>query len=113
MSNVASHDDGALEVYSRRDRILAQLLAYGINTLIEVYLYASSTFAWFTHILRDELCGVAVHLLQPYTVTIDLRLDVSVGRTADAHAYRTTCSVTWQTDDTYVVSKSLTAKLCA
>ena len=40
-------------------------------------------------------------------------LDIAVSRTAYTKTYRTRSAVTRESDDTYVVSKILTAELCA
>ena len=112
MSDVTSHDDGTLQVDTGADRILAQLGTYGVDTLVEVDFDTLGTLSWVAELLRNQLCWVLVHLLQPDTVLVDLSLDVAVGRAAYTHTDRAAGTMTGQTDDTDVVSQVLTTKLC-
>ena len=112
MSDVTSHDDGSLQVDTGADRILAQLSAYSVDTLVEVDLDTLGTLSRVAEFLRNQLCWVLVHLLQPDTVLVDLSLDVAVGRAAYTHTDRAAGTMTRQTDDTDVVSQVLTTKLC-
>ena len=112
MSNVASYNDGSLQINAGRYGILRKFLAYGIDTLAQVNLNTLATFTWTAQLLRNQLCGVRIHLLQPDTIAVNLSLDVTVGRTAYTHTDRTRSTVTRQTNDTDVVSQSLTTKLC-
>ena len=111
VSDVTGHDDSALQVDTGRDRILRQFLAYGINALVQVYFNALTAFTRLAQLLRNQLRGVGVHLLQPDAVGIDLGLDVAVGRTAHAHADGAGSAVTRQTNDTDVVSQIFTTEL--
>ena len=113
MGDVASHDDGALQVHSCGDRVLRQLGAHGIDALREVYLNALRALARTTQSLGNKLCGVRVHHFEPNAVTVDLSLDVAVGRAADAHADGAAGTVTRQTDNADVVSHVFAAELCA
>ncbi len=111
MGDVTGHDDGTLQVHSGRNGILRQFLAHSIDTLVEVDLDGVLSLTGLGILCRDKLRRVRVHLLQPDTVGIDLRLDISVSRTTDTHTDRTTCTMTRQTDHTDVVSQILTTKL--
>ena len=113
MSNVASHDDGSLQVDTGRNRILTEFLANGVDTLVQVDLDTLTTLTGLTELLRNQLCGVAVHLLQPDTIGIDPSLDISISRAANTHTDRTAGTMTRQTNDTDVVSQILTTKLSA
>ena len=113
MCNVASHDDSSLQVDTGAHRILRQFGANSINTLVEVDLYTLRSFTRIAHLSRDELCGVVVHLLKPYTVLVDLCLDVAVGRAAHTHTDGAAGTMARQTDDTDVVGEILTTKLCS
>ena len=98
MSDVTSHDDGTLQVYTGAYWILAQLSTNCVDTLVEVNLDTLGTLTWVAELLRNQLCWVLVHLLQPDTVLVDLSLDVAVGRAAYTHTDRAACTVTRQTD---------------
>ena len=112
VSDVTSHDDGTLQVDTGAYWILAQLSTNCVDTLVEVNLDTLGTLTWVTELLRNQLCWVLIHLLQPDTVLVDLSLDVTVGRAAYTHTDRAACTVAWQTDDTDIVSQILTAELC-
>ena len=111
MCNIASHNDGTLQVDAGTNRILREFLTNSIDTLVQVDLYTLATLAGLTQLFRNQFCGIRIHLLQPDTVGIDLRLDISVGRTRDAHTNRTRSTMTWQTDHTDIVSQVLTTEL--
>ena len=112
VSDVTSHDDGTLQVNTGAYRILAQLSTNCVDTLVEVNLDTLGTLTWVTELLRNQLCWVLIHLLQPDTVLVDLSLDVTVGRAAYTHTDRAACTMTWQTDHADIVSEILTAELC-
>ena len=111
MGNVTGHDDGALQVDTGRDGILAEFLAHGIDTLVEVDDDALLTLTSLGILGRNQFGGIGVHLLQPDAVAVDLGLDVTVGRTADTHTDGTRGTMARQTDDTDVVGQGLAAKL--
>ena len=113
VSDVASHDDSALEVNACADGILRKLCTYCVDTLVEVYLDASCALARTTEFFRNKLRRISVHLLEEHTVLSDLSLDVAVSRAANAHTDWAACAVAWQTDYADVVSKILAAELCA
>jgi len=56
---------------------------------------------------------VALELLEPEPLRVDLREDVAVGRARDAHSDGAGCAVPRQADDTHVVREVLPAKLRA
>ena len=111
VSDITSHNDGTLQVYTGRNRILRKLLAYGIDTLVQVDLDTLAALTWLAQLLRNQLCWVRVHLLQPDTVGIDLSLDITVSRTRYTHTDRTAGTMTRQTDYADIVSQVLTTKL--
>ena len=111
MSNVTGHDDGTLQVHTGRDRILREFLAHSIDTFVEVDLDTLATLTRVAQFLRNQFCGIGIHLLQPDTIGIDLGLDVTVSRARDTHTDRTTCTVTRQTDHTDVVGQILATEL--
>ena len=112
VSDVTSHDDSTLQVDTGAYRILAQLSTNSIDTLVEVNLDTLGTLTWVAKLLRNQLCWVLIHLLQPDTVLVDLSLDVTVGRTAYTHTDRAAGTVARQTDHADIVSQILTAELC-
>ena len=85
----------------------------GVDTLIEVYFHSLATFARTSELFRDEFGGVGVHLFKPDSVAIDFSLDVTVGRATYSHSDGAAGSVSRQSHDAYIVSESLSAKLCA
>ena len=113
MGNVASHDNGSLKVYACADWIFCQFGKHGVDTLVEVNLNALCSLTRFAQFLRNKLCWAVVHLLQPYSILVNLCLYVAVGRAANSHTYRTACAMAWQTYNTNVVSKVFSTKLCA
>ena len=104
MSDIASHDDGALQVHTGADRILRQFLAHSVDALIQVDDDGVLTLASLSVFSGNQFCGIAVHLLQPDTVAVDLRLDVTVCRAAHAHTDGAAGTVTWQTNHADIVS---------
>ena len=112
MSNVASHDDGTLQINTGANWILAQLSTYCVNTLVEVDFNTLCTLAWLAKLFRNQLCWVLIHLLQPDTVLVDFSLDVAVGRAAYTHTDRTAGTMTWEANYADVVSQVLATKLC-
>ena len=113
MGDVASHDDGALQAYARADRIFRQFGTHSIDALVEVDFDALRAFARLAVFLRDEFRRIGVHLFNPDTIFVNLRLDVAVGRATNAHADGAACTVARQTYDADVVCQIFTAKLCA
>ena len=94
-----------------RARILRELCADSLNTVVEVDLDALSSLAWTTKFLRNKLRRIRVHHFKEDTVLCNLTLDVAVGRAAYAHTDRAACTVTWQTDYADVVCQILAAEL--
>ena len=111
MSDITGHDDGTLQVDTGRDGILAEFLTNSVDTLIEVDGNGVGTLTSLGILSRNQFRRIRVHLLQPDTVGIDLRLDVAVGRAADTHADRTAGTMTRQTNHTDIVSQILTTEL--
>ena len=85
MSDITGYNDGTLQVDAGADRILRQFLANSIDTLVQVDLDTLTTLTGLAQLLWNQFCGVAVHLLQPDTITVDLGLDVTVSRARDTH----------------------------
>ena len=112
VSDVTSYDDGTLQINTGAYRILAQLSTNCVDTLVEVNLDTLGTLTWVAELLWNQLCWILIHLLQPDTLLVDLRLDVTVGRAANTHTDRAACTVARQTDYADIVSEILTAKLC-
>ena len=110
--DVACHDDRSLEVYTGRNRIFRQFCANSVDTLVEIDLYTLATFTRTAILLRYQLCGVVIHLLQPDTIFVDLCLDVTVGRTAHTHTNGAGSAMTWQTDHADIMSQVLSSELC-
>ena len=111
MGDVASHDDSTFQIHACAHRILRKFCAHSIDTLVKVDFDARGAFARVAQFLWYQFGWVAIHLLKPYTVLVNLRFDVTVCRAAYAHTDRTACSVTRQTNHTHVMCQSLTAKL--
>ena len=80
MSYIASNDDGTIETYASRYRILRQFLTNLADRLVKVYLYGIA-LTCLTQCLWYQLVWFVVHLLNPDTILVDLCLDVTVGRT--------------------------------
>src|SRR4029077_12884817 len=64
-------------------------------------------------LFRDEPTRFALELLEPNAIPVDLRLDITVGRTGNAHSPRTRRTVARQADDAHVQSEVFTAELRA
>ena len=110
--NIASHNDGTLQVYASANRILGQFSTNSIDTLVEINLNACCALTRIAQLFRNEFCGVGIHLLEEHTVLCDLSLDIAVGRAAYAHTDGAACAVTRQTYHTDVVCQILATKLC-
>ena len=111
MCDVTTNDDGAVQAQTRSDRVFRQDSTYIFHRLVEVDTYGIA-FACLTQFLGNERSRVVIQLLNPYTVFVDLTFDVSVSRAAYAQANRAACTVTRQTNNTYVVRHVLSAELC-
>ena len=79
MGYVAGHDNGALQVDAGGNGILRQLLAHGVDALVQVDGDGVLALASLGILGRNELRGVCVHLFEPDTVGIDFSLDITVG----------------------------------
>ena len=109
--NVASHDNGTLQVYTSRNRVLGKFGTNSVDTLVQVDFYALGTFAWLAVFFRNKFAWVGIHFLQPNTVFVDFALYVAVGRARYAHTDRHAGTVAWQTNDANVVCKILATEL--
>ena len=110
--DVTAYYDGSIEAQAGADRIFRKNLADLGHRLVEIDP-DSLALARIAVLFRDEFVRLVVHLFDPDTVGIDLRLDVAVCGAADSKADRAACAVTRKTDDTDVVSKILAAELCS
>ncbi len=66
-----------------------------------------------TQLFGNQFAGELVEFFDPYTVAVDLRLDVAVGRAAHSHTHGAACAVARHADHADVVSEILAAELCA
>ena len=112
MSYITSHDDGAIEVYTGRDRVFAQLLANVSDRLVEVDIYCVA-FTSLAQCLRYQLVWFVIHLLDEDTILSYLSLDVTVCRTRDTQSDRAGSTMTRQTNHANIVGESRTTKLCS
>ena len=110
--DVAAHDYGSVEAEPGTYRILRQLLADLAHRTVEIHLHDIS-LTCIAEFLRDEFIWFVVHLLYPYAVFVDLRLDVPVGGAAHTESDRAACAVARQSYHAYVVSHILSSELGA
>ena len=113
VGDVACYDDGSSEVDACGYWIFGELGAYGVDSAVEVYLYAVGAFAWLGVLLGYELAGVGVHLFNPDAVLVDFGFDVAVCGAAYAHTDGEGGAVAWQAYDAYVVGEVFASELCA
>ena len=110
VSDITAHDDGAIEREASRYGVLikeSEDLGHGA---IEVDLN-DFTLAGIAELLGDKFTGELIEFFDPDTVAVDLRLDITVGRAADAHTYGARSAMTRHTDHTDIVGEILTAEL--
>ena len=112
MSNVTTHDDGAVQAQACAHRILAQNLAHLAHGLVEVNLHGLA-LAGIAQFLGNQLIGFIIEFLDPDTIFVNLSLDVAVGRTTDTQTDGARCAMTGQTHHAHVVCHALAAELCA
>ena len=112
VSDVTGNDDLAGQRDACRNRMFRQFSANLFHRLIQVDL---NGFAFFhmSEFFRNQFSRVVVKFLDPKTFAVDLALNVSVSRAADANADRAAGTVSWQTNDADVVGKVLAAELGA
>ncbi len=79
VSDVAAHNDGAVERQTGRYGIFCQFLEYLFHGAVEVDFY-HCTLALLAIFLGDEFAGVGVEFFNPETLAVDFGLDVAVGR---------------------------------
>ncbi len=90
-------------------RQLRQDLAH---RLIQVDAYHLA-FAGLTQMLRNIFSRIVLQLLDPDTVAVDFRFDVTVGGAGDTHADRAGGAVARQTDHPDIVGEVFPAELRA
>ena len=112
MGDIPCHDDGAIQQDTCADRILGELLAHSVDTLVKIDLNALFSFSGLAVLFWDQFGWIIIHLFEPDTIRIDFCLDVSVGRAANTEPDGARCAVARQTDHADVVSKCLATKLC-
>ena len=112
VSDVARHDDRALEVDAGRDRVLGEFLAHFGHWTVQIDVDLAA-FARTAQLFGDEFARVCVEFFDPHAVLVDLGLDVAVGRAAHAHTDRAAGAVAGQTDHADVVRHVLAAELSA
>ena len=112
VSDITTYNDCAIQTQTRTNWILSQNGAHVFHRLIQVNTNRIA-FACVTQLCRNETARIIIHLLNPYTFLIDFALDITVSRATYAQTNRTTCAVTRQTDNTYVMRHIFSAELCA
>src|SRR5690554_2375996 len=110
MGDVTSHDDVAVQRQARGHRVSGELGQDGAHGLVQVDLHAAP-FTCLTVCFGDKTYRVVLHLLNPYTVAVDLRLDIPVGGAGDTHPHGTGGAVARQADHTYIVCEVFPAEL--
>ena len=110
VSDITAHDDGAIEREASRYGVLIEESEDLGHGAIEVDLN-DFTLAGIAELLGDKFTGELIEFFDPDTVAVDLRLDITVGRAADAHAYGARSAMTRHTDHTDIVGEILTAEL--
>ena len=113
MGDVAGYDDGALQVHAGAHGVFGELCADGVDALVQVYFNALGAFSGTAESFGDEFGGIAVHLLNPDTVGIDLGLDVAVCAAAHAHADGAAGTVAGQAHHADVMGQVFAAELGA
>ena len=78
MSDVATYNDGTIQLETGSHRILVQYLQDLRHRLVQVDTNGIA-LAGLTQLFRNQFTGVAVQLLNPDTLLVDLTLDVTVG----------------------------------
>ena len=110
VSDITAHDDGAIEREASRYGVLIEESEDLGHGAIEVDLN-DFTLAGIAELLGDKFTGELIEFFDPDTVAVDLRLDITVGRAADAHTYGARSAMTRHTDHTDIVGEILTAEL--
>ena len=109
MCDVSGNNDSSVKAQTRRNRVLCKFLENLRHREVEVNLHCVA-LTCFTEFLRDETSRIVVKLLNPDTVLVDLRLDVTVSRAAYAETDRAACTMTRKPYDTDVVSEIFSAE---
>ena len=94
------------------NRIFGKPFEHVGHRLVEVDLDDIS-FTAVAQSFGNETAWIIIEFLNPNTIRIDLRLDVTICRAAYAHSDRTGSAVTRHTDDTQVVSQIFATELSA
>ena len=110
VSDITAHDDGAIEREASRYGVLIEESEDLGHGAIEVDLN-DFTLAGIAELLGDKFTGELIEFFDPDTIAVDLRLDITVGRAADAHTYGARSAMTRHTDHTDIVGEILTAEL--
>ena len=113
VGDIAGHDDGALQIDAGADCIAAELCTNGVDALVQVYLDALGTLAGAAELLWNKFGRIAVQLLDPYAVSVDLGLDIAVRAAADTHSDGAAGTVAGQAYDADVVGQVFAAELGA
>ena len=112
MSNVSTYDDCAIQRQTGSYRIFIQFFQDLCHRLVQVDL-DSIAFTCFAQFSRDQFARMAVQLLNPNTVFVDLTFHVTVSRATDTQTDRARSPVARQTDDTDIMCQILATELCA
>ena len=112
VSDIATYDDRTVQRQTGSHRIFIQFFQDLCHRLVQVDL-DSIAFACLAQFCRDQFARMAVQLLDPDTVFVDLTFHVTVGRTTDTQTDRTGSAVPRQTDDTDIMCQILSAELCS
>ena len=112
MGYVTAYNNSTVKRQACRYGIFCQFCKYLGHRTVEINLH-DIAFTFITQRIGNEFAGVGIEFFNPETLFVNLGLDIAVSRTAYTKTYRTRSAVTRESDDTYVVSKILTAELCA
>ena len=110
VGDVARHDERALEVQARLDRVFGQDRAHLVHALVEVDVHRRRHGR---SLCREEAGGVLLQLLEEDALGGDLRLDVAVGRAAHADGHGARGRMPRGADHAHVVHEVLAAELRA
>ena len=112
VSDVAAHDDSAREVQAGGYGEFVKFGEHFGHGTVKVDVNRIA-FLGIAHLGGDEFARIGVEVFEPEAFLVDLGLDVSVGRAADAHADGAGCAVAGKADHADVVSEIFAAELGA
>ena len=111
VSDITAYDDRTVQRQTGSYRIFIQFFQDFGHRLVQVDL-DSIAFTCLAQFSRNQFARMAVQLLNPDTVFIDLTLHVTVSRTTDTQTDRTGSTVARQADDTDIMCQILSSELC-